>query len=135
MPTQRPRIIQISLMCIIDNTLTHLFGTFFTIQLHPQVWINDVDSIIHLAETYSKQPQDLRTHILIWLIMRLSTSYNNARHSYSIFSDLSLKKLIYAKCSNFLIQNQGESYSSIFKLLIAEAYGTYSTLIKILLEY
>jgi hypothetical protein len=35
----------------------------------------------------------------------------------------------------FLILNQGASYLSIFKLLAAEAYVTYSTLIKILLEY
>jgi hypothetical protein len=35
----------------------------------------------------------------------------------------------------FLKLNQGQSSSSIFKLLTAEAYVTYSTLIKILLEY
>jgi hypothetical protein len=39
--------------------------------------MNDVDYITHLAETYSKQPQYLRAYILIYLIMRLSMSYNN----------------------------------------------------------
>jgi hypothetical protein len=39
--------------------------------------MNDVDSITHLAETYSKQPQYLRAYILIYLIMSLSMSYNN----------------------------------------------------------
>jgi hypothetical protein len=39
--------------------------------------MKDVDSITHLVETYSKQPQYLRTHILIYLIMMLSMSYNN----------------------------------------------------------
>jgi hypothetical protein len=39
--------------------------------------MNDVDSITHLAETYSKQPKYLRAYILIYLIMRLSMSYNN----------------------------------------------------------
>jgi hypothetical protein len=39
--------------------------------------MNDVDSITHLVETYSKQSQYLRTYILIYLIMRLSMSYNN----------------------------------------------------------
>jgi hypothetical protein len=39
--------------------------------------MNDVDSITHLAETYYKQPQCLRAYILIYLIMRLSMSYNN----------------------------------------------------------
>jgi hypothetical protein len=39
--------------------------------------MNDVDSITHLTETYSKQPQYLRTYILIYLIMRLFMSYNN----------------------------------------------------------
>jgi hypothetical protein len=61
--------------------------------------------------------------------------YNNVRHFKSISSDLRLEKLIYVKYSSFLILNQGESYSSIFKLLIAEACETYSTLIKIFLEY
>jgi hypothetical protein len=37
--------------------------------------------------------------------------------------------------SGFLIQNQGESYLNIFFLLTAEAFGAYSTLINILLEY
>jgi hypothetical protein len=62
-------------------------------------------------------------------------SYNNVRHSQSISSDLRLEKLIYASYFGFLILNQGESYSSIFKLLTDEAFGAYSTLIKILLEY
>jgi hypothetical protein len=31
----------------------------------PSVSVNDVDSIIHLAEIYSKQPQFLRTYTLI----------------------------------------------------------------------
>jgi hypothetical protein len=57
--------------------------------------------------------------------------YNNAKHSQSIFSDLRLEKLIHAKIFQFLTLNQGESYSSIFKLMTAEAYGAYSTLIKI----
>jgi hypothetical protein len=39
--------------------------------------MNDVDSITHLAETYSKQPQYLRAYILIYFIMRLSISYSN----------------------------------------------------------
>jgi hypothetical protein len=39
--------------------------------------MNDVDSITQFAETYSKQPQYLRAYILIYLIMRLSMSYNN----------------------------------------------------------
>jgi hypothetical protein len=39
--------------------------------------MNDVDSITHLTETYSKQLQYLRAYILIYLIMRLSMSYNN----------------------------------------------------------
>jgi hypothetical protein len=39
--------------------------------------MNDVDSITHLAETYSKQPYYLRAYILIYLIMRLFMSYNN----------------------------------------------------------
>jgi hypothetical protein len=39
--------------------------------------MKNVDSITHLVETYSKQPQHLRAHILIYLIMRLSMSYNN----------------------------------------------------------
>jgi hypothetical protein len=39
--------------------------------------MNDVDSITHLVETYSKQSQYLSAHILIYLIMRLSMSYNN----------------------------------------------------------
>jgi hypothetical protein len=39
--------------------------------------MNDVDSITHLTETYSKQPQYLRAYILIYLIMRFSMSYNN----------------------------------------------------------
>jgi hypothetical protein len=39
--------------------------------------MKNVDSITHLAETYSKQSQYLRAHILIYLIMRLSMSYNN----------------------------------------------------------
>jgi hypothetical protein len=43
--------------------------------------MNDVDSIAHLVETYSKQPQYLRAYILIYLIMRLSMSYNNVRLS------------------------------------------------------
>jgi hypothetical protein len=46
-----------------------------------------------------------------------------------------MEKLIYAKYSGFLRLNQGEYYSSIFTLLTAEAFGAYSTLIKILLEY
>jgi hypothetical protein len=41
--------------------------------------MNDVDSIAHLAETYSKHSQYLRACILIYLIMRLSMSYNNVR--------------------------------------------------------
>jgi hypothetical protein len=36
---------------------------------------------------------------------------------------------------DFLILNQGESYLSIFLLLTVEAFGAYSTLINILLEY
>jgi hypothetical protein len=36
---------------------------------------------------------------------------------------------------DFLILNQGESYLSIFLILTAEAFGAYSTLIKILLEH
>jgi hypothetical protein len=40
-----------------------------------------------------------------------------------------------SRYSGFLIQNQGEFYLSIFLLLTAEAFETYSTLIKILLEY
>jgi hypothetical protein len=39
------------------------------------------------------------------------------------------------KISGFLTLNQGESYLNIFKLLTVEACGTYSILIKILLEY
>jgi hypothetical protein len=39
--------------------------------------MNEVDSITHLADTYSKQPQYLRAYILIYLIMMLSMSYNN----------------------------------------------------------
>jgi hypothetical protein len=39
--------------------------------------MNDVDSITQLAKTYSKQPRYLRAYILIYLIMRLSMSYNN----------------------------------------------------------
>jgi hypothetical protein len=39
--------------------------------------MNDVDSITHLAETCSKQPQYLRSYILIYLIMRLFMSYSN----------------------------------------------------------
>jgi hypothetical protein len=39
--------------------------------------MNDVDSIAHLAETYSKHPKYLRAYILIYFIMRLSMSYNN----------------------------------------------------------
>jgi hypothetical protein len=39
--------------------------------------MNDVHSITHLAMAYSKQPQYLRAYILIYLIMRLSMSYNN----------------------------------------------------------
>jgi hypothetical protein len=39
--------------------------------------MNDVDSITHLAGTYSKQLQYLRAYILIYLIMRLFMSYNN----------------------------------------------------------
>jgi hypothetical protein len=35
----------------------------------------------------------------------------------------------------FLTLNQGESFSSTFKLLTAEACGPYSTLINTLLEY
>jgi hypothetical protein len=31
----------------------------------PSVSVNDVDSITHIAETYSKQPQYLRAYILI----------------------------------------------------------------------
>jgi hypothetical protein len=61
--------------------------------------------------------------------------YNNVRHSQSIFIDQSLEKLIYVKYSGFLTLSRGESYWSIFKLLTAEAYGNYSTLIKILLEF
>jgi hypothetical protein len=38
---------------------------------------------------------------------------------------------MYAKYFGFPILNEGESYSSIFKLLTAEAYEAYSTLIKI----
>jgi hypothetical protein len=41
--------------------------------------MNDVDSVAHLVETYSKQSQYLRIYILIYLIMRLSMSYNNVR--------------------------------------------------------
>jgi hypothetical protein len=40
-----------------------------------------------------------------------------------------------SRYSGFLILNQGESYLSIFLLLIAEAFEAYSTLIKILLKY
>jgi hypothetical protein len=43
--------------------------------------MNNVNSITHLAETYSEQPQYLRAYILIYLIMRLSMSYNNVRLS------------------------------------------------------
>jgi hypothetical protein len=39
--------------------------------------MNDVDSITHLIETYSKQPQYLRSYILIYLIVRFSMSYSN----------------------------------------------------------
>jgi hypothetical protein len=39
--------------------------------------MNDVDSITHLTETYSKQSQYLRAYIIIYLIMMLSMSYNN----------------------------------------------------------
>jgi hypothetical protein len=39
--------------------------------------MNDMNYIIHLAETYSKQPQYLRVYIFIYLIMRFSMYYNN----------------------------------------------------------
>jgi hypothetical protein len=64
-----------SSMCIIDNTSTHLFGVFP--QFNSICKYKNVDSITHLAETYFKQFQYLRAHILIYLIMRLSMSYNN----------------------------------------------------------
>jgi hypothetical protein len=41
--------------------------------------MNNVDLITRLAKSYSKQPQCLRAYILIYLIMRLSMSYNNVR--------------------------------------------------------
>jgi hypothetical protein len=37
--------------------------------------------LLHILQTYSKQPQYLRTHILIGLIMRLCMPYSNVRHS------------------------------------------------------
>jgi hypothetical protein len=42
----------ISSMCFVDNALTHLFRVFHNST--PSASMNDVDSIAHLAETYSK---------------------------------------------------------------------------------
>jgi hypothetical protein len=39
--------------------------------------MNDVDSIAHIVETYSKQPQYLRAYMFIYIIVWLSMSYNN----------------------------------------------------------
>jgi hypothetical protein len=68
-----------SSMCIVDNISTYLFGVFP--QFNFICKYENVDSITHLAETSFKQSQYLRAHILIYLIMRLSMSYNNVGFS------------------------------------------------------
>jgi hypothetical protein len=68
--------------------------------------VNDVDSITHLAETYSKQPQFLCAY-----------SYLTCHEAFYVLQ----------RYSGFLILNRGESYLSIFLLLTAEAFGAYST--------